>query len=30
MEDSIDLAAAIQNNLLVRRTNRGVKQNVFF
>jgi N-acetylmuramoyl-L-alanine amidase len=31
MEDSIDLAAAIQNNFAskVRRTNRGVKQNVF-
>lgn len=31
MEDSIDLAAMIQNNFAtnVRRTNRGVKQNVF-
>ncbi|KQC33844.1 N-acetylmuramoyl-L-alanine amidase [Nonlabens sp. YIK11] len=31
MEDSIDLAAMIQNNLAsnVKRTNRGVKQNVF-
>ncbi|SCY11594.1 N-acetylmuramoyl-L-alanine amidase [Nonlabens sp. Hel1_33_55] len=31
MEDSIDLAAQIQNNFAskVRRTNRGVKQNVF-